>query len=289
MGDEQEPRENVADRQMKRLVLFFLILASQVYAGILPVVDWTAIAHAILSYIKQGEQAISEANTEINTKLSALRELQMLENQVLQMLRAGNPQNVINLPGVSNIQTLAAIYQAAQEDVAHFASLVNPSGAASNAHQILSIYGQAATGFSSSTFNIPPALGLFQFSTADYNAAAYTQQKIRDLNQEKLTLTKQRDQAIQSEQAATDVETRTRFHNQVMSLSASIADINSQIQQTVQTGNLQQQQNAAAANMSRAAATVSGASSFGADVNAGLHSVNAVAPNDLKIPQWRGE
>jgi hypothetical protein len=270
---------------MKRFVIILLLLVYQARAS-LPVIDVSAIAHQILSYIKQAEQYVKEAEIDINTQLSALRELQILENSVLELLRMGDPRAIINLPGVSNIRTLIAIYQQAQADVEHVAQLANPQNAIVDAQNILGLYKQ---NFPAWTFKVPAAQGLFQFDASNYNTVSTMQDRITQLTQTKATLSQERDQAIASEAAATDTETRTRFHNQVASLSAAISDTNASIDQAMKTEQLQVQQNNAARQLASSAQTIQQAGNFGSDVVTGLDSINQYAPNDTVVPQWRGQ
>jgi hypothetical protein len=72
----------------------------------LPVVDYAGNIqneiNAIQAYIKQGLQYVEEHTT-------ALKEIQQVENEIVQLQRMGSPSSLMQLPGVSNIQTLATI------------------------------------------------------------------------------------------------------------------------------------------------------------------------------------
>jgi hypothetical protein len=191
----------------------------------LPVVDYAGNIqneiNAIQAYIKQGLQYVEEHTT-------ALKEIQQVENEIVQLQRMGNPSSLMQLPGVSNIQTLAVIIQNFKTQVAQLETLVNPNTAITTANQVLQTYGQTAyNGFTAANgTKISPNVGMLQFSASNYNTLSAVQQNVQTLQQKKLTLSQQRDQAISALQSASDQSTIFKQSAIITALSAAIADVN---------------------------------------------------------------
>ena len=134
------------------------------------------------------------ASTEIHAAATDLNTLNTYEQTVLQVERMGDPKTLTaNLPGVSNVQTLAQIYQQGMKDASDWASYANPQSWQMTADQILSIYQQPAlTTFTSAAgVKIGTATSLVQFHTANYNTAYGAQQTVAQLNQKLQTETQQ--------------------------------------------------------------------------------------------------
>src|SRR5438132_6697797 len=141
-------------------------------------------AKATAAYIKQTQQYIVEHTT-------ALKETQQVENEIVQLERMGDPKAYgMSLPGVGVITGIAQIYQQGKQDAEEWASFANPQAAKVTAEQIMGLYNQSLTGMTTSGgFHVPPAQGLIQFSTSNYNVAQTTIDKITPLTQQKLQLT----------------------------------------------------------------------------------------------------
>lgn len=261
------------------VAISILLLFTNTGYSVLPVVDYAGNIqneiNAIKGYILQGYQYIKEGEIDINTNLTALRELQQVENEILQLARMGDPTMLITLPGISNIVTLEQIYQQFQKDVADLTALANPANVTVDYQQILQQYG--LTGFNGFTsgWGIKTSVPNFmiQFDQSSYDVSYAASQKIQTLVTQKQALSTQRDQAMALESAATDTETRTRYHNQVMSLSAAIADINASIDQAIHLQNLQQQQIQAARGLNQTSNTLQAASIFQQDAENGVASM----------------
>jgi hypothetical protein len=72
-----------------------------------------------------------------------LKEIQQVENEVLQLERMGDPKSYgMGLPGVSNITTLVSIYGQAQKDFSDITGMANPQNLKVGWQQIQSMYGQ---------------------------------------------------------------------------------------------------------------------------------------------------
>lgn len=232
------------------MIFVCLVLAINARAT-LPVVDYAGnIANEInwvINYIKQ-------VDMDVQQHLIVLKEVQQIENEIEQLERMGNPGALTQLPGVSNIQTLSQIIAGFKQDVAQLEALVNPHTAANTANQVLQTYGQPLwNGFTAANgTKISPNVGMIQFSASDYNVINAVQQNVQNLQQKKLTLSQQRDQAISAMQSANDQSTIFKQSAIIQALSGAISDVNAQITQAVQAGQAQQQKNQAAREISAA-------------------------------------
>ena len=126
--------------------------------------------------------------------------------------------------------------------------LANPSQYRNDLNSILSAYGQSSwNGFTSmSGANIPPAQGLYQFATSNYNVGQAVQQQLATLEQKKIALTQKRDAALQSLQNATTASDVQKYQAILEGLNGAIADVNQSENQLAQRAHILQAQNAAA-------------------------------------------
>jgi hypothetical protein len=264
----------------KFYISVILILWAIPVKAVIPVSDYVLTLqselNSIKGYILQGYQYVKEGETAINTQLTALRELQQVENEILELARMGDPKMLITLPGISNIMTLAQIYQQFQQDVRDLTALANPANVTVAYQQILQQYGLTSFNGFTSGWGIKTSVPNFmiQFDQSSYDVSYAASQKIQTLVTQKKTLTTQRDQAIAAEAAATDTETRTRYHNQAMSLSAAIADLNASIDQAIHLQSLQQQQIQAARGLYRTSNTLQASALFQQDAENGVASLS---------------
>jgi hypothetical protein len=239
-------------------------------------------AKATAAYIKQTEQYIAEHTT-------ALKEVQQVENQIVQLERMGDPKAYgANLPGVQVITGLAQIYQQGKQDAADWATYANPQAVKLTAEQVMGLYSNSLTGLTTSGgFKIPPAQGLIQFSLSDYNVATGAQDSITKLIATKTALTQARDTAMaQVAAGGTDAEIQ-KLHVTINSLNGAIAGVDASIQQAVATANLQEQKNQAAEKVYKAGVVVQSASGFSGEVATSMDGLAKVAPNDATVPQWQ--
>jgi hypothetical protein len=199
----------------------------------------------VITEVRQGLQYVEQQATTLNTHLTALRELQQVENEVLELERMGDPKAIgASLPGVSNITTLAQIYQQGIRDVNDIRAFTNPQSFKITAEQIESLYGQPWNGFTSANgSHVAPAMSLINFDAANYNVANNTQQTLATLNQKKLALTQQRDAAIAQLQAAGDQSAVMKQSAIIAALNGAIADTNASIAQAIHNSDLQVLQN----------------------------------------------
>lgn len=239
-------------------------------------------AKATAAYIKQTQQYIVEHTT-------ALKEIQQVENEIVQLERMGDPKAYgMSLPGVGVITGLAQIYQQGKQDAEDWASFANPQAAKVTAEQIMGLYNQSLTGMTTSGgFHVPPAQGLIQFSTSNYNVASGAQDSITKMIATKTDLTKARDTAIAQMKAASDQSEVQKDQAIISSLNGAIAGVDASIQQAVQTANLQMQKNNAAEQVYKAGVVVQSASGFSGEVASSMDGLAKVAPNDATVPQWQ--
>jgi hypothetical protein len=211
-----------------------------------PALHTQTLVDQLANYTKQCAQYIKQCDQWIEEHTTALKEIQQVENEVLQLERMGDPKSYgMGLPGISNITTLVAIYGQAQKDFADITGMANPQNLQVGWQQIQSMYGQNSwNGFETAGgWHVGPATGLINFYGSNYNVGYTTQQTIQQLNAKKLELTQQRDAAIAQMQAARDQSAVQKQQAIIMALNGAIADVNGSIAQAIQTANLQIGQN----------------------------------------------
>jgi hypothetical protein len=240
-------------------------------------------AKATAAYIKQTEQYIAEHTT-------ALKEIQQVENQIVQLERMGDPKAFgANLPGVQVITGLAQIYQQGKQDAEDWAAYANPQAFKLTAEQVMGLYSNSLTGLTTSGgFKIPPAQGLIQFSLSDYNVATGAQGSITKLIATKTSLTQARDAAMaQVAAGGTDAEVQ-KLQATVSSLNGAIAGVDASIQQAVATANLQQQKNQAAEHMYQSSVTVQSVNTLNASVKTEIGTMEGLSTGFGDAPHWGG-
>ena len=271
------------------LATLFFGFAPREAKAVIPVIDATAAAHAVASYITQLKQFLKETQQTIDQDTIVLKEIAQVENEIVQLERMGDPKAYgANLPGVQVITGLAQIYQQGNQDAEDWASFANPQAAKVTAEQIMGLYNQSLTGLTTSGgFHVPPAQGLIQFSTSNYNVASGAQDSITKLIATKTDLTQARDTAIGQMKAATDQSEVQKDQAIISSLNGAIAGVDASIQQAVQTANLQVQKNNAADQVYKAGVVVNTATGFSSEVASSMDGLARVAPDDLTVPQWQ--
>src|SRR5580704_11316080 len=270
------------------LAALFFGFAPREVRAVIPVIDATAAAHAVASYITQLKQFLKETQQTIDQDTIVLKEIAQVENQIVQLERMGDPKAYgANLPGVQVITGLAQIYQQGKQDAEDWATFANPNSIKLTAEQVMGLYSNSLTGLTTSGgFKVPPAQGLIQFSLSDYNVANGAQDSVTRLIATKTALTQARDAALaQVAAGGTDAEVQ-KLSVTVNSLNGAIAGVDASIQQAVATANLQQQQNLAAEKIYKAGVVVQSASGFSGEVSSSMDELASVAPDDAKVPQW---
>jgi hypothetical protein len=203
-------------------------------------------ADQIANYTKQCAQYLKQCDQWIEEHTTALKEIQQVENEVLQLERMGDPKSYgMGLPGVSSITTLVAIYGQAQKDFSDITGMANPQNLKVGWQQIQSMYGQNSwNGFDTAGgWHVGPATGLINFYASNFNVGYSTQQTIQQRNAKKLELTQQRDATIAQMQSASDQSAVQKQQAIITALNGAIADVNGSIAQAISTANLQITQN----------------------------------------------
>jgi hypothetical protein len=271
------------------LAALFFGFAPREVRAVIPVIDATAAAHAVASYITQLKQFLKETQQTIDQDTIVLKEIAQVENQIVQLERMSDPKAYgANLPGVQVITGLAQIYQQGKQDAEDWATYANPQAVKLTAEQVMGLYSNSLTGLTTSGgFKIPPAQGLIQFSLSDYNVATGAQDSITKLIATKTALTQARDAAnAQVAAGGTDAEIQ-KLGATINSLNGAIAGVDASIQQAVATANLQEQKNQAAEKVYKAGVVVQSASGFSGEVATSMDGLAKVAPNDATVPQWQ--
>src|SRR6516225_2893637 len=233
------------------ITLTLLALVANTEASFHDAAGWAQYgASEVMNFAKWAKTEVDAAQTQLNT-------LNTYENTVLQVARFGNPAALRSLPGVSTVAELVSMYNQVSRDYQQLQGLVNPSQYRNDLNSILSAYSQPSwNGFTSmSGANIPPAQGLYQFATSNYNVGQAVQQQLATLEQKKITLTQKRDAALQSLQNATTASDVQKYQAILEGLNAAIADVNQSESQLAQRAHMQQAQNAAAQQIYSASQT----------------------------------
>lgn len=236
--------------------------------------------NAVSAYVRQGLQYVKEAEISVNTNLTALRELQQIENELLALERMGNPSIILNLPGSQQIATLKEIYDQALFDVEQIQSFISPQGAQENCNAVLRQYGFGGwNGYTSGwgvRFSAPTPI--IQFSSSNYQTSQYAKTRINSLIKQKQSLTQQRDAAISGLQAATDDTTKASYTAQINALNGAIADLNQTINQAVSSAQIQIGMNGSAQQMYNGMWGAQAAANFQQGEENGFSAMNGTAP-----------
>lgn len=231
-------------------------------------------------YEKQLEQYIAEHTT-------ALKEVQQVENEIVQLERMGDPKvYTANIPGVGAITGLTQIYQQGARDIADWQSFTNPNSFKLTAEQVMGQYGSSLTRFTSQGQGA--AQSLVQFSMSDYQVASGAQDSVGKLIATKTSLTQARDAAIADMKSAPDQSQVQKDHALIDSLNGAIAGVDAEIQQAVAAANLQEQKNQAAEKMYRSGVTVQSVNTLNQDVKTEIGLMNNLSEGFGDAPHWTG-
>ncbi|MGA8659221.1 MAG: hypothetical protein WB586_24085, partial [Chthoniobacterales bacterium] len=153
--------------------------------------------------------------------------LHTYENTIVQLARMGDPAQLRNLPGISDV---AALYSSGQQLMYEYQSwqrYLSPQNFQYDMNSILSSYRLPTwNGFTSQSGVLAtPLPGNYQFNTARWNIANDAQQKMAQLEQQRQKLEAQRDQALSSLQAATTDSEVQKYHAIVNGINGALADV----------------------------------------------------------------
>jgi hypothetical protein len=165
--------------------------------------------------------------TELDAAATELNTLHTYENTIVQLARMGDPAQLHNLPGISDV---AALYSSGQQLMYEYQSwqrYLSPQNFQYDMNSILSSYRLPTwNGFTSqSGVLVTPLPANYQFNTARWNIANDAQQKLAQLEQQRQRLEAQRDQALASLQGATTDSEVQKYHAVVNGLNGALADV----------------------------------------------------------------
>ena len=154
-----------------------------------------------LSAQEAGQESVNLAKwikTELDAAATELNTLHTYENTIVQLARMGDPAQLRNLPGISDV---AALYSSGQQLMYEYQSwqrYLSPQNFQYDMNSILSSYRLPTwNGFTSqSGVLVTPLPANYQFNTARWNIANDAQQKLAQLEQQRQKLETQRDQAL---------------------------------------------------------------------------------------------
>jgi hypothetical protein len=216
---------------MKKIitVITLLSLVLDVGATGLPVVDASAIAQSasqeIVNIAQWAKTATAEAQTQLNT-------LNTVENTATQLARMGNPQQIFDLPGIAQVQTLIQSGQALETDYQMWQRMLSPAGYQGNMNQVLSQFGQPQwNGFTANGVHIGPNQSMYQFPASQWQIANDAEKQLQTLEQQRQTLEAQKDQAFADLQAATDEIHILKYHATLTTLEGSLQEVMAREQQ----------------------------------------------------------
>ena len=153
----------------------------------------------------------------------------------------------------------------------------------------MGLYNQSLTGMTTSGgFHVPPAQGLIQFSTSNYNVASGAQDSITKLIATKTDLTQARDTAIAQMKAASDQSEVQKDQAIISSLNGAIAGVDASIQQAVQTANLQVQKNNAAEQVYQSSVTVQSVNTLNSSTKTEIGTLEELSTGFGDAPHWGG-
>lgn len=179
----------------------------------------TAADH-VVDFAKWAKTEVDAAETELNT-------LRTYENTVLQVARMGDPSALRSIPGISTVAELYTTGQRLMYDYQRYQSLLNPRGYQSDFNNILGAYQQPQwNGFQSlSGSMISPNQGLYQWDTARYNLSSTAQDQLKQLEEERQRLEKDRDKTLQSLQSATTQSDVQKYHAVLDGINGALSEV----------------------------------------------------------------
>jgi hypothetical protein len=245
-------------------------------------VGWVQYGVAeVVNYANWAAQEANAAATELNT-------LRSYEQQVIQLVRLGDPAALAQLTGVSEITSLYRDYAMISSDIFQMKAAVNPQNFQSQFNSVLATYQQpnwqGVITYGGGQFL--PSAGNYQFATANYSAAQTAQQTIASLTAERQSVQTQRDSALLSLQAATTQSDVQKWNAVLQTLNASMTHVDAEIQQVIEQAKLQQSQNAAAQSLYSATQREQIAASLQNGFEQDLGSFARVAPIYMQPAQW---
>jgi hypothetical protein len=248
---------------MKKALLVGLVVGfgrvGMAYDVVYDPIGWT------LYGVREAMHYAQAAQTQLNT-------LHQYENTVIQLTRLGDPAQVRNLPGISEVSQLTSTGQQAYQSYARLPQYFSPANYQANANTILSQFGQPAwNGWTTdSGASVPLRQGAYQFDVSRWNVADQVLSLLQQNQAERQRLQAQRNQLQQQlTTATTDAETK-KLHAQLDNVNAALAQLDARDQQAVAHGQQQQIKINAGQRVTRAATTEQRQAAEYQQVNQGL-------------------
>jgi len=240
---------------MKTLITL-LVLTSRVWAGAIPVVDYS---HILQDASHQVVNVAHFAATELNTLRTYEETLRTYEQEVIQVAQIGNSGLITKLPGMQVVGQLYGDYQSVRGVYSNFTSLSNPTAFQTTMSGIM-------TGYRLPSFQnlqlpdgriVAPNQGTFQFDTAQWKIAQAAQAQLQQLDNRLQQLQQTRDQDYNSLALSGNLAGTTKWGHTLAADDAAISQVSEQAQQLYQRVQLQNQQQQAGQRifMNQSAAT----------------------------------
>ena len=242
-----------------------------------------------LSAQEAGQESVNLAKwikTELDAAATELNTLHTYENTIVQLARMGDPAQLRNLPGISDV---AALYSSGQQLMYEYQSwqrYLSPQNFQYDMNSILSSYRLPTwNGFTSqSGVLVTPLPVNYQFNTARWNIANDAQQQLAQLEQQRQKLETQRDQALSSLQAATTDSEVQKYHAIVNGINGALADVSARANELAHQVALKGQQ----INAGEQVYKTSQAERQAADVYHAIDMDLSALPPSLETPSWGG-
>lgn len=202
----------------------------------------------VLYGVREAMQYAKEAQTELNT-------YNQLQQQILQVARMGDPAQIRNLPGLSEVSQLATTGQRLSQSYARLPQYFSPTNYQASANSILSQFGQPAwNGWTTANgASVPLRQSAYQFDVSRFNIANQVLSLLGQNQTQREALQAQRNQLQQQlTTATTDAEVK-KLHAQLDNVNAALAQLDARDHQTVMQGQQRQLQVGAAQAITRAA------------------------------------
>jgi hypothetical protein len=187
---------------------------------------------------------LKDAETTVKTTETALNTLKTYENTVLQVARFGNPAALQSIPGISTVAELYGAGQRLMSDYQQWQGLMNPRRYQNDFNSILGSSQQPQwNGFQSLNGSmISPNQGLYQWDTARYNIASSAQDELKQLEEQRQRLEKQRDDTLSALQSASTASEVQKYHAVLDGLNGALAEVGTRENQVAHQVRLKNQQ-----------------------------------------------
>ena len=199
-----------------------------------PTVNMTIWYNDAISQLKQDLARVTQGEQLIQEKLTALKEVEQVENQIVQLARMGDPAALKSLPVVGSIAELAGDGQKLLGEYQQLRTLTSPQYLKGNLAAVQSAYGLGQWN--------PTSPGAYQFSSASYQVSTTIQDQMTELEKSRQSLEQKRDQTMSAIAAATDQSTVQKLTGSLVGVNGALAELAARESALAQRGQLQQMQ-----------------------------------------------